>query len=98
VLKSEDPFDCIRCGKPFGVKGSVEAVVKRLSGKHWMYKDTDQVRLIQMCDDCRIETMATTGNNPLAGSEPPRVRTTDDYLEAEAQAKKTGRKLEDFLD
>ena len=62
-----------------------------------MYKDSDQERLIQMCDDCRIETMATTSNNPLAGAEPPRVRTTDDYFEAEAQAKKTGRKPEEFL-
>ena len=97
VLHSEEPFACISCGKPFGVKSTVEAVVERLSGKHWMYKDSDQARLIQMCDDCRIETMATSGDNPLASGEPPRMRTTDDYIEAEEQAKKTGRKPDDFL-
>ena len=38
VIKQEEPFDCIRCGKPFGVKSSVERVVAKLEGKHWMYQ------------------------------------------------------------
>src|ERR1700757_2566120 len=37
ILKEEEPFCCIRCGKPFGVKSSIERVVARLEGRHWMY-------------------------------------------------------------
>ena len=40
VLKEEQPFCCIRCGKPFGVKSTIERVAAKLEGKHWMYKDT----------------------------------------------------------
>ena len=39
VLKEEQPFCCIRCGKPFGVKSTIERVAAKLEGKHWMYKD-----------------------------------------------------------
>ncbi len=39
VIKQEEPAECIRCGKPFGVKSSVERVIAKLEGKHWMYKD-----------------------------------------------------------
>jgi hypothetical protein len=36
VIKQEQPAECIRCGKPFGVKSSVERVIAKLEGKHWM--------------------------------------------------------------
>ena len=38
VLKEEEPFDCIRCGKPFGVKSTIERVSPSSKGKHWMFK------------------------------------------------------------
>ena len=38
VLKQEEPFPCIRCGKPFGVKSTIERVIAKLEGKHWMYQ------------------------------------------------------------
>ena len=38
VLKQEEPFGCIRCGKPFGVKSTIERVTAKLEGKHWMYQ------------------------------------------------------------
>ena len=37
VLKQEEPFLCIRCGKPFGVKSTIERVAAKLAGQHWMY-------------------------------------------------------------
>src|SRR5690242_3063852 len=40
VVKQEDPFLCVRCGTPFGVKSTVERVAAKLEGKHWMYKDS----------------------------------------------------------
>ena len=42
VLKEEEPFDCIRCGKPFGVKSTIERVAAKLEGKHWMFKGSAQ--------------------------------------------------------
>ena len=38
VLKEEEPFGCIRCGKPFGVKSTIERVSAKLESKHWMFK------------------------------------------------------------
>jgi ferredoxin len=38
--KEEEPFCCIRCSKPFGVKSSVERVAAKLEGKHWMFQNS----------------------------------------------------------
>src|SRR6185295_14583158 len=40
VLKEEQPFCCIRCGKPFGVKSAIERISAKLAGRHWMFQDT----------------------------------------------------------
>jgi ferredoxin len=96
VLKAEEPFHCISCGKPFGTKSSIEHVLARLKGKHAMFQNEAQLRLIQMCDTCRIVTVAEEGNDPFKGGPRPRVRTTDDYL-AEAGTDGKGKKPEDFL-
>jgi ferredoxin len=82
VLHEEEPFDCISCGKPFGVRSTIEAIIEKLEGKHWMYTASDNSRLIQMCDDCRISAQYHQENSPFFGGEKPRVRTTQDYLDA----------------
>ncbi len=79
VLHEEEPFECIECGKPFGVRSTIERVVEKLSGKHWMYTGSDNTRLIQMCDDCRVAAQYHDAGSPFAMGERPRVRTTDDY-------------------
>ena len=96
VLNQEEPFECVECGRPFGVKSTVEAVVAKLQGNNPMFQSEDRVRLIKMCDDCRIQQMAGD-ENPMASNARPAVRTTEDYLKAEAEAKATGKKPEDFL-
>lgn len=80
VLKEEEPFHCIECAKPFGVRSTVERLTEKLAGKHSMFQDNKAVRLIQMCDDCRVNAVYHSQNNPFAGGERPRVRTTDDYI------------------
>lgn len=80
VLKEEEPFECVECGKPFGVRSTVERMKEKLAGKHSMFQDNKSVRLIQMCDDCRVNSVYHSENNPFAGEERPRVRTTDDYI------------------
>jgi ferredoxin len=80
VLKEEEPFACIRCGKPFGTKSSIDRVLGQLAQKHVMFHDERMIRTIQMCDDCRIKARFETSGDPLTLGERPRIRTTDDYL------------------
>ena len=83
VIKQEEPFLCIRCGTPFGVKSSVERVVAKLEGKHWMYKDSKtRLDLVKMCADCRVQVTAEENFDPFGAPQRPRLRTTDDYLRA----------------
>ena len=86
VIKQEEPAECIRCGKPFGVKSSVERVVAKLEGKHWMYKDSKKrLDVIRMCEDCRVVVMAEEQFDPFGAPKRPPVRTTEDYLREREQ-------------
>ena len=80
ILKEEEPYSCIECGAPFGVKSTVERIVSRLEGKHSMFTASDAGRLIRMCDDCRIKAQYHSRDNPMRGGERPIVRTTADYM------------------
>ncbi|NVK62279.1 MAG: 4Fe-4S binding protein, partial [Rhodobacteraceae bacterium] len=79
VLNEEEPFACIECGSLFGVKSTIDRITEKLRG-HSMFADGERLRMIQMCDDCRINAQYHNQNNPLTGPERPRPRTTDDYL------------------
>jgi len=80
ILKEEEPFCCIRCSKPFGVKSTIERVVAKLEGKHWMYTGSSRrAHVIKMCEDCRVAVAAEEGFDPYGPQKQP-VRTTDDYL------------------
>lgn len=78
VLKEEQPFCCIRCAKPFGVKSTIERIVAKLDGQHWMFPGaSDRIRLIKMCEDCRVVVAL---EEQVAAHAPRMVRTTEDYL------------------
>ncbi len=98
ALHGEEPFHCISCGKPFGARSMIERVTERLRS-HAMFADEKQLGIIQMCDTCRIEAMATHSNDPFNIGERPRVVTTDDYLADESAAKHNGktRTPDDFI-
>lgn len=80
VLHEEEPFCCVECGRPFGSGGTVKRILEKLGGKHWMFENPDRARLIQMCDDCRVQVAFKASDDPFQGGERPRVRTTEDYL------------------
>src|SRR5262249_17020779 len=81
VLRKEEPFHCMRCGKPFGVKSTIDRILAKLEGKHWMYQSAPQrLDLIKMCEDCRVVVSAREGFDPHDAPRRPRLRTTDDYL------------------
>jgi ferredoxin len=81
TLKEEEPFRCIRCEKPFGVKSTIERVIGKLAGQHWMYEQgSKRLDALRMCEECRIAVVTEDGFDPQGA--PPRapVRTTNDYL------------------
>lgn len=80
VLHEEEPFACIECGVLFGVKSTVERITEKLANNHAMFSKPETIRMIQMCDNCRIQAQYHSADNPFAAGERPRVRTTDDYL------------------
>lgn len=80
VLHEEEPFACIECGALFGVKSTVERITEKLAGKHSMFGNPDAAKMIQMCENCRIQAQFHSTDNPFASGERPRVRTTADYL------------------
>jgi ferredoxin len=82
TLYEEEPFDCVVCGKPFATKSTITRIKAQLAGKHAMFADAGRSRIIEMCQDCRVETMANSGDDPFASNARPRVRTTEDYLAA----------------
>ncbi len=89
IVKQEEPYECIRCGKPFGVRSSVERVVAKLEGQHWMFKDSKKrLDVIKMCADCRVGAMAEENFDPFGAPQRPAVRTTDDYLREREQEQK----------
>jgi ferredoxin len=88
ILKEEEPFCCIRCNKPFGVKSTIERVIAKLDGKHWMFEDgSPRLDVIKMCDDCRVGFISEEDFSPYG----PRtaIRTTDDYLRERNDAMKS---------
>jgi ferredoxin len=87
VLKEEQPFCCIRCGKPFGVRSTIERVVAKLADKHWMFKGSpERLDLIKMCDDCRVAVVSEKEFDPY-GAPRTALRTTDDYLRERDETK-----------
>ena len=77
VQKEEDPFHCIRCGKPYGTRATIATLTNKLKG-HSMFPGAALDR-IKMCDDCRVMVQFDVVN-PLAGAPRPTTRTTQDYL------------------
>src|SRR5262249_47932825 len=56
VLNEAEPFNCVRCGKPFGTRQMIDNMTGKLTG-HSMFADAGAVpgaklRRLQMCADC----------------------------------------------
>jgi ferredoxin len=92
VLKEEEPFHCIRCGKPFGVRSTIERVTAKLEGKHWMFQNSAQrLDVIKMCEDCRVVAITEQEFDPYGAPARPRLRTTEDYLREREEAERIGK-------
>jgi ferredoxin len=56
VLNETEPFNCVRCAKPFGTRQMIDNMLGRLGG-HSMFASPEALRRLQMCADCRILDM-----------------------------------------
>jgi ferredoxin len=56
VLNEAEPFNCVRCGKPFGTRQMVENMLGKLTG-HSMFPGAGSLKRLQMCGDCRVVDM-----------------------------------------
>jgi ferredoxin len=63
VLNEAEPFNCIRCNKPFGTKRMVENMTGRL-GTHSMFAAGGALKRLQMCGDCRVIDLASSTDQP----------------------------------
>jgi len=95
VLHSEEPFECIRCGTPFGVKSAIERIVDQLAGKHSMFQGENSADIIRMCDNCRVNVQFEDGAFNQGVQRRP-MRTTDDDLRERDERRARGEPDEDL--
>jgi ferredoxin len=62
TLNEDEPFHCVRCGKPFGTRRMIEGMTGKL-GAHAMFAGGALKRL-QMCGDCRVAAMVESKDEP----------------------------------
>ncbi|MDJ0931422.1 4Fe-4S binding protein [Breoghania sp.] len=71
TLNEEESALCISCGKPFGTQSTINRIAEKLSGNHWIYRNADQMKLIRMCDDCRVSAQWSMPDSPPAVRRAP---------------------------
>ena len=92
VMKEEEPFHCVECGEAFGTRSSIERVVEKLQNRHWMFSGgagQNRVRVLMMCEDCRVQAVANESFDPHAAPQRPKVRMSEDYSADRTQEKVT---------
>jgi ferredoxin len=63
TLHEAEPFNCVRCGNPFGTRRMVESMTGKL-GSHSMFAAGGALKRLQMCGDCRVIDMASSKDEP----------------------------------
>ena len=63
VLNESEPFNCVRCEKPFGTRQMIDNMLGRLSS-HSMFATGPALRRLQMCADCRVLDMMENKEGP----------------------------------
>jgi ferredoxin len=53
TLHEDQPFQCVRCGKPYATRRMIENMTGRLKA-HSMFTDAKALARLQMCGDCRV--------------------------------------------
>lgn len=79
LIVEDEPFPCTSCGKFFGTKRSIEAIVTKLEG-HSMFADPNKLDMLKQCEDCRVKSLFGGEEKMADVGERAKPRTTDDYL------------------
>jgi len=70
TLNEAEPFNCVRCAKPFGTRQMIDNMMAKLTG-HSMFAvggsgggGGNALRRLQMCADCRVVDMMASTDEP----------------------------------
>jgi ferredoxin len=63
TLNEAEPFNCVRCGKPFGTRQLIDNMLGKLTA-HSMFAGGSALRRLQMCADCRVVDMMESKDEP----------------------------------
>jgi ferredoxin len=63
TLNEAEPFNCVRCGKPFGTRQLIDNMLGKLTA-HSMFAGGGALRRLQMCADCRVVDMMESKDEP----------------------------------
>jgi ferredoxin len=63
TLNEAEPFNCVRCGKPFGTKKMIDNMTGRLAA-HSMFATGGALRRLSMCAECRVVDMMESKDEP----------------------------------
>ena len=63
TLNEAEPFNCVRCAKPFGTRQMIDNMMGRLTA-HSMFAGGAALRRLQMCADCRVVDMMESRDEP----------------------------------
>ncbi len=88
IIKEDVPFECVRCGKPFGATSTIQTVIEKMSG-HAMFGTPAALNRLRMCSDCRVADLAEEDTGAFGFGPRRATRTTDDYLAARARGEET---------
>jgi len=79
VVKEEEPFLCVSCGKPFAVKATIDRMMEKLSDHSMFADDPDALDRLKMCEDCRVVNMFDD-KQPMSAGSRPQIRTTEEEI------------------
>ncbi|MGA8049091.1 MAG: 4Fe-4S binding protein [Burkholderiales bacterium] len=63
TLNEAQPYECVRCGKPFGTRQMIDNMLGKLTA-HSMFAGGAALRRLQMCADCRVVDMMDSKDEP----------------------------------
>jgi ferredoxin len=63
TLNEAEPFNCVRCGKPFSTRQMMDNMLAKLT-THSMFAGGGALRRLQMCADCRVVDMMESKDEP----------------------------------
>jgi ferredoxin len=71
TLNEAEPFNCVRCAKPFGTRQMIDNMMGKLTA-HSMFAGGGALRRLQMCADCRVVDMMESTDEPSILNVPKR--------------------------